>query len=75
MRYNRVPWDLRDRGAYVACTSGSHTEVRFPPWGRLRANRAWTKQTLRRHKQESDNHLMLWRNNDIAVRSWPIHGY
>jgi hypothetical protein len=39
MRQNRIPRGARDRGPYVARSSGSNTQVRSILQRRLRANR------------------------------------
>ena len=67
MRENRIPRGPCNHGSYVARSSGSNAKVRLLLRQRPRANRGQIKQNLRCHEQESDDHLMLQYNNDIAV--------
>ena len=72
MRENRIFWGHCGRGDYVTRPGGSNAEVCFLLQWQTRANLDGMKQNLCRHKQESDNHLMLRCNNDIPVYSWHI---
>ena len=67
MREDRIPRGPCDHDPYVARSSSSDAKARLLPHQRPHANRSRMKQNLCHHEQESDDHLMLQYNNDIAV--------
>jgi hypothetical protein len=62
------PWPLR------SSPGGANAKVRLLRQRPLRTNHC-VIQNICRHKEESDYHLMLLRNNDIATYFWPMRDW